>query len=617
MKITRLVLLLFALLTLMSPFRTFSQTIIPSDYNSWAMGVKFGMLPFYGDVRMLKYTPDNKYRKTNTGFAFEGIKNLNHIFGLRADLLLAGLSGSSINLNKHFTAGIKEFSFSGIVNLNDLISFYPEREKVINAYIYAGFGAMSFRSKVYSYDENAFLDGFGWDSTGLSKTKGRTEMSFPIGVGIKFKADPKIDIGLEYTLHLTNTDKLDAWMVGKSYMDRYGYAAVSITYKLGNKKEYVDWVNPFQDTTNVFASNENQINENEIANNNTTVKQNTNIGKTKTNKDTTATNNQTKTNSQTASNNQTVKNNQTVVNNQTVTNNQATTNNTQTTIAAEESYFIVSGAYKTKKLAKEAVAKLKSKGYDNARILGESSSGSWRVSLKGFTAMEDAIAEISGIKKTYPYAKLFEKKGEKDFSEISSKIVSKLLTAQSDSIKTLKTTTSQTAVTNTTKTNTATTANTTTANQNTVTANTNNTTITNTANPNKTISNTSNTNTNNTASNNTSTQNTSTAVNNTNATTNATTNNSTTTTNNTSTTSTTVVKKFYIIASSFPTEQQANDAVAELKAKGFPNAEVVGKNDLGSFRICYKGYATREEAAADLPGIKQSTNPSAWIFEKK
>jgi hypothetical protein len=602
MKIARSLLLLFVLLNFISPSKISAQLIIPSDYNSWAMGAKFGMLPFYGDVRMLKYTPDNKYRKTNTGFAFEGIKNLNHIFGVRADVLLAGLSGSSINMNKHFTAGIKEFSVSGIVNLNDLINFYPEREKVINAYIFAGIGMMNFRSKVYSYDENAFLNGYGWDSTGLSKTAGTNEFTFPVGFGIKYKADSKIDIGLEYTLHISNTDKLDAWIVDKSYMDRFGYAAVSITYKLGSKKEYVDWVNPFQDTTNVFATTANQVAENITNNNTSTVKQNTNSSTTKTNKDTSTT-----------KNNQTKTTNQTTTNNQTNVNNQTTANNTQTTVAAEENYFIVSGAYKTKKLAKEAVVKLKAKGYSNARILGESSSGSWRVSLKGYTTMEDAIADISGIKKTYQYAKLFEKKGEKDFSEISSKIISKLLAAQTDTSKTIKTTTNQTAVTNTTKANTTTT-NATTSNQNNVTANintnnttSNNTTSNNTANTNTTTNNTSNTNVN--TATNTTTQNNTNAVNNA---------NTTTTNNNTTTTTTvTVVKKFYIIAASYPTEQLASEAVAVLKAKGFANAEVVGKNDLGTFRICYKGYATREEAMVDLPGIKQSTNPSAWIFEKK
>jgi len=87
--------------------------------------------------------------------------------------------------------------------------------------------------------------------------------------------------------------------------------------------------------------------------------------------------------------------------------------------------------------------------------------------------------------------------------------------------------------------------------------------------------------------------------------------------NTTSNTKNTTVKNFYIIARSCPTEQQANDAIAGLKSQGFPDAEIVGKNEYGSYRIAYKSYATNEEAAKALINIKQTINPSAWIFEKK
>jgi hypothetical protein len=87
--------------------------------------------------------------------------------------------------------------------------------------------------------------------------------------------------------------------------------------------------------------------------------------------------------------------------------------------------------------------------------------------------------------------------------------------------------------------------------------------------------------------------------------------------NNTSNINSIIVKNFYIIAGSFPTEQQANDAIADLKSKGFANAELVGKNNYGSYRIAYRSYATSEEATKDLEKIKQTTNPSAWIFKKE
>jgi hypothetical protein len=95
------------------------------------------------------------------------------------------------------------------------------------------------------------------------------------------------------------------------------------------------------------------------------------------------------------------------------------------------------------------------------------------------------------------------------------------------------------------------------------------------------------------------------------------TNNQTSQNNNTSTTNITINNRFYIIAGSYPTEQQANDAATDLIRKGFPDSGVVGKNSYGSYRIAYKGYATNEEAAKDLIQIRQGINSTAWIFEKK
>jgi hypothetical protein len=82
-------------------------------------------------------------------------------------------------------------------------------------------------------------------------------------------------------------------------------------------------------------------------------------------------------------------------------------------------------------------------------------------------------------------------------------------------------------------------------------------------------------------------------------------------------TNNTTIMKFYIIAGSYPSEQQANEAVADLKRKEFPDAEVLGKNSAGSYRIAYKSYATNGEAAQDLIKIRQTINSTAWIFETK
>lgn len=75
--------------------------------------------------------------------------------------------------------------------------------------------------------------------------------------------------------------------------------------------------------------------------------------------------------------------------------------------------------------------------------------------------------------------------------------------------------------------------------------------------------------------------------------------------------------KFFLIAGSFTSEQEAENNVKDLKNKGFSGAEVVGKNNYGWWRICYNSYSTKEEAMKDLPGIKLTYCPTVWIFERK
>lgn len=537
-------------------FKTKAQSIDFSQYNSWAAGIKFGLLPFYGDVRQLHYSAENKYKKTNTAFTFELIKNFNHVFGAKLNVMTGGLSGSSDNLNIHFNSNLLETTLSGIININDLVGIYPTKNKVINTYLFAGAGIVSFRSKAYSFNEDSYITGYGWDSTGYSKTPGRNEYVFPLGIGFKFNADEKFDIGLEFTLHLTNTDKMDAWMVGNSYNDRYSYAAISFTYKIGTRAEYVDWISPYQDTTlaNILLAR-NKSDE---------PVEKTNIS---------------------------------VVSNNNVTNsNQNVTENNSGIV--ELKYFIISGTYTSKKLAKDAADRLISKGYPNANYFLQKSTGNWRVYYKGYATLDAALADWVGLKKTNSYAKLLEKKEKESYSDITVSYKN-YIPVVNDTAKTQNKTNVVTNNTNTTN--------------NTTVNNTNNTNTSNNTNTNNNNNTNSNTNNNSNTSNNT--NNTSTS-NNSDTTSNTSTNNTTnTTTNNTNTT--TVVKKFFIIAGSFATEELAKEGIAELKAKGFIYAEVVGKNDYGSYRIAYKGYATREEANTDLPTIKQNTNPSAWIFEKK
>jgi len=353
------------LITFLFSERSLSQTIPPSDYNTWAAGLKFGTLPFYGDVRQMKYSPDDPYRKTNTGIAFEGIKDFNQTFGAKLQLLIGSLSGSSPNIGLHFNSNIEELSVIGVVNLNDLISYYPRKDKIINTYMFAGFGMLGYRAVVRTYNENNFVAAYGWDSTGAKTTLQSTAV-FPFGIGIKLKVNPKIDVGFELTLHLTNTNKLDAWSYKNSYNDRYSFVAVSLTYKIGKKKEYVEWVNPYKDTsrTNVVLTQQN--------NNNSSL----------TNKA-----------ADTARTDRTIS---------------TTANSTSQTTAKK--FFIIAGSFSSKQEASKIVTAFKANGYPDAEVVEKNDTGLWLVCYKGYTSSEDANHDLLNIKKVDHSAWIFEKK---------------------------------------------------------------------------------------------------------------------------------------------------------------------------------------------------------------
>lgn len=95
-------------------------------------------------------------------------------------------------------------------------------------------------------------------------------------------------------------------------------------------------------------------------------------------------------------------------------------------------------------------------------------------------------------------------------------------------------------------------------------------------------------------------------------------------TNNTNVSTTTTIattnintdeKKYYIIAGSYKSETDAQNAVNSLKALGYAS-EIVGQNAYGNYRISYSNFSNKDDAQKELEKIKNSVQADAWIFEK-
>ncbi|MFK8264682.1 HU domain-containing protein [Capnocytophaga canimorsus] len=88
-----------------------------------------------------------------------------------------------------------------------------------------------------------------------------------------------------------------------------------------------------------------------------------------------------------------------------------------------------------------------------------------------------------------------------------------------------------------------------------------------------------------------------------------------TTQNSTEKTSKTAVsKKYQVIAGAFKDEKNAKSRVNQLKAMGYANASIIGKNKKGLYQVSYSGFDNIEQANALKKKIKDQNNLDAWVL---
>lgn len=137
---------------------------------------------------------DRLYRNTNGVFSVMARYNVNSRFALKANLSAAGISGSSKNAFGVIPGD--EIKFSRTVY--DL-GFQVE-------WGFCGYG-------MTGWADNHRLAPYGLLGIGMSYVPKPAEndfaANFPIGLGVRFKLSERVNIGLEWSMRFTTTDRLD------------------------------------------------------------------------------------------------------------------------------------------------------------------------------------------------------------------------------------------------------------------------------------------------------------------------------------------------------------------------------------------------------------------------
>lgn len=187
-------------------------------------GIGLGAAHYFGDL--------NTRAKVNRPKAAATIffrKNFGNYIALRVGASYARLGYSDIynthnqfmlQRNLSFNSNVWELSLQGDFNF---FKFMPgEPEYSFTPYITLGVGVFSYDPFAYLQGQKIFLRPLGTEGQGSSlypdrKPYSSMAISIPIGAGVKYAINERINIGFEILHRFTNTDYLDD--VSKTYVD--------------------------------------------------------------------------------------------------------------------------------------------------------------------------------------------------------------------------------------------------------------------------------------------------------------------------------------------------------------------------------------------------------------
>jgi outer membrane protein OmpA-like peptidoglycan-associated protein len=206
--------------------------------------------------------------------------SFNHMFSSAFGLQLNGgydmLEGKSSSAAESMKLGFPEqvgfetnvihASVTGYVNILNLATTLKKANQVglhdrrFGLYAATGLGLVNFDSKItgtrnYSQpiiDDSLVVGEIGGVGRGISGSQ--TKLDIPLTIGVKYKISKMFDIGLENTIHFTQTDVLDAFndnaAGNNNNNDKYMMTALALTYKFvpasQANADYVEWMDPLE-----------------------------------------------------------------------------------------------------------------------------------------------------------------------------------------------------------------------------------------------------------------------------------------------------------------------------------------------------------------------------------
>lgn len=148
--------------------------------------------------------------------------NPNYNFSIRGNFFFGKINGDDKNLsdpelrkrNLNFFSPLIEFSGQVEWNILGFDALGKTKRKGFSPYLFAGIGIFKFNPKTIMNDSTFELQPLATEGQGSTPLQGRkkyalTQVSIPLGVGVRFRLARQLVVGIEYGPRFTFTDYLD------------------------------------------------------------------------------------------------------------------------------------------------------------------------------------------------------------------------------------------------------------------------------------------------------------------------------------------------------------------------------------------------------------------------
>lgn len=203
------------------------------DFSTWSIGLNAG-----GLVPISAFGGRNDFSEweTNFGYGLYVKKQFSHVFGIQADFIGGKLSANNNRLWEGAAPSTLYNSFSTKMNWSASISAvttlgninWSQLNTSIKPYLTLGMGVVGYEATLTTV-EDVELNGH---------PNGEASNIFiPVGVGLKAKLSPSINLDFGYKIGFVDADDVDGYYKAPIVNDRFSYGHIGIEFAIKGKQK--------------------------------------------------------------------------------------------------------------------------------------------------------------------------------------------------------------------------------------------------------------------------------------------------------------------------------------------------------------------------------------------